>query len=122
MDKDQPEENQDSHEGKGKKRDRNPDEEEKRLNTKLNLNDLGAGYNQEEKRVARAIKCYQEQLIPFVIENKSMFARSGFLDIRGYGTNIKDININSHRSSPIDHAEQDRGLDRSRYKRPRYST
>lgn len=65
------------------KRERSPDSENK-TELNLDLENLGAGYNSEDKRVARAIKCYQEQLLPFIQKNQSMFSRSNILGIRGY--------------------------------------
>lgn len=57
----------------------------------LNLDDLGAGYLKDDKRVERAIGIYEKELLPFIRENSGIFGKSNFLDIRGYGTNIKHM-------------------------------
>ena len=56
--------------------------------TSLELNDLGAGYDPEDKRVARAINIYEKELLPFVEENRSIFKKSNFLAIKGYATGV----------------------------------
>lgn len=58
------------------------------INTLLDLSDLGAGYNKEDKRVARAIERYEQKLLPYIKENHSLFKSTNFLSIRGYGANL----------------------------------
>lgn len=116
----------------GKKRERSPEEEQNpEVASYLNLEDLGAGYDAEEKHVARAIKSYNEKLLPFIQEHPSIFQRSGFLKIRGYASRIKseyetgkEASSRSHRASPVmyDNSSQEDRLDRHRSKRPRHST
>lgn len=55
----------------------------------LNTEDLGAGYDIEDKRIARAIKFYQSELLPYLKENCATLRLGNFLEIKGYGTNIK---------------------------------
>lgn len=116
------------HSGEGKRKDRSPDEEpsaESKIESQLNLEDLGAGYEAEDKQVARAIKMYNEKLLPFISEHSSIFARSGVLRIKGYASGIKSEldsrdKPRSHRTSPVMH-DEDR-LDWHRNKKPRHST
>lgn len=62
---------------------------DKTLGSELNLEDLGAGYSVEDKRVARAILQYETKLLPFINENYSVFKNSNFLSLRGYATGCK---------------------------------
>lgn len=55
----------------------------------LNLEDLGAGYDAEDKRVAKAITYYESKLLPFISENYSIFKNSNFLQLKGYATGCK---------------------------------
>lgn len=50
---------------------------------------LGAGYDIEEKRVIRAMKIYETELLPFIKENSTTLKLGNFLEIKGYGTNIE---------------------------------
>lgn len=54
----------------------------------LEIEDLGAGYNCEDKRVARAIKLFETKLLPYVKENSSLFKHSNFIALKGYATGI----------------------------------
>lgn len=49
--------------------------------------DLGAGYDPEDKRVAKAVEIYQETMEPYIKTNKA-FEKSNISTISGYGTNI----------------------------------
>lgn len=49
--------------------------------------DLGAGYDIEDKRVAKAVEIYNETLVPYIKDNQA-FAKSNILTINGYGTNL----------------------------------
>lgn len=70
------------------------DENEKAANKRakseyaLNLDNLGAGYSQSDKKVAKAIEFYEDKLLPFIQENQSIFKSSNFLSIKGYATDI----------------------------------
>lgn len=79
----------------------NGEEEEKapKIESSLDFEDLGAGYSTEDKRVARAIQFYESKLLPFIHDNSSIFKKSNFLAIKGYGTKIRKTNSRSRRSS-----------------------
>lgn len=62
---------------------------EKPTNSELNLEDLGAGYNVEDKRVAKAILYYESKLLPFISDNYPIFKNSNFLNLKGYATGCK---------------------------------
>ena len=59
-----------------------------KLDSSLDLKDLGAGYEAEERKVARAIKIYYSKLLPFIEENQSIFKKSNFLALRGYAAGV----------------------------------
>lgn len=63
-----------------------------KIETSLDVTDLGAGYNVEDKRVARAINVYETSLLPFIKENSSIFKNSNFLAIKGYGSGLGSKN------------------------------
>lgn len=58
------------------------DNDQKRPKKAIELN--LAGYDIEDKRVAKAINFYETKLLPFV-ENSNVFRSSNFLSIKGYG-------------------------------------
>lgn len=51
--------------------------------------DYGAGYDSADRRVIRAIKIYEEELLPFVQQCQA-FAKSNFLSIKGYATGLRE--------------------------------
>lgn len=118
------------HSSSSNKRERSPEETIYKFEGLVDFQDLGAGYDAEDnKNVTKAIKIYNEKLLPFIQENQTVFARSGFLKLRGYATSIgeppkqPELSSLSHRSSPTkDLLIQDDRLDRHRHKRPRHST
>lgn len=59
------------------------------IESTLDLSDIGAGYDPDDKRVARAIKFYENELLPFIQENSSHYRLGNYLSIKGYGTGIK---------------------------------
>lgn len=61
----------------------------KKIETTLDLNDLGAGYTMEDKRISRAVQYYEEILLPFISENYDLFKSTNYLSIKGYGTGLK---------------------------------
>ena len=67
-----------------------PNETDKRpkLDTTLDLKDLGAGYEAEERKVARAINIYETKLLPFVEQNSGIFKKSNFLALKGYAVGV----------------------------------
>lgn len=71
------------------------EEAKTRLETTVDLEDLGAGYDLEEKKVARAVQIYEEKLLPYIQENRSLFKSTNFLSIRGYATNLSGIKHSS---------------------------
>lgn len=62
---------------------------DKLAGSELNLEDLGAGYNADDKRVAKAILYYESKLLPFISENYSVFKNSNFLTLKGYATDCR---------------------------------
>lgn len=58
----------------------------KKIETGLDLSDLGAGYDIKEKRVAAAVNYYEEKLLPYIHENHGLFKSTNFLMIKGYAT------------------------------------
>lgn len=62
--------------------DETDDSEEKRPKKAIELN--LAGYDIEDKRVAKAVNFLETKLRPF-IESSSAFRSSNFLSIKGYG-------------------------------------
>jgi hypothetical protein len=62
-----------------------------KLDTSLDLKDLGAGYEAEDRRVARAINIYETKLLPYIEQNQSIFKKSNFLALRGYAVGVSSI-------------------------------
>lgn len=92
------------------------DVEPKKIKTSLNLEDLGAGYDANDKRVHRAIAFYEEKLLPFIKENHEIFKSSNFLSLKGYGTDLtKDSS--KHRLSPEEDSRSQEGYHHSKKSR-----
>lgn len=73
---------------KGRESENNSTSKKVKIESSLDLNNLGAGYNSNDKKVVRAIEIYGTKLLPFIKENKTIFKNSNFLSIKGYGTDI----------------------------------
>lgn len=58
----------------------------------LDLKDLGAGYEAEDRKLIRAINIYETKLLPYIEEHSSLFKRSNFLSLKGYATGITENN------------------------------
>ena len=69
-----------------------PESENKKSRPDLqpNLEDIGAGYSIEDRRVKEALKTYETKLLPFFDENPSLLKRSNYLSLRGYATGIEN--------------------------------
>lgn len=65
-----------------------PADKRPKLSASLDIRDLGAGYDAEDRRIAWAIKLYETKLLPFIEENSSTFKHSNFLELRGYASSI----------------------------------
>lgn len=91
-----------------------------RIESSLDLENLGAGYNIDDNRIVKAVQYYESVLLPFVKEHTKIFKHSNFLSVKGYATDLKVQESTSHRSSPTEssHDRQDKG---HRVKRPRHS-
>lgn len=59
-----------------------------KLDASLDLKDLGAGYEAEDRKVARAINIYETKLLPYIEQNSSIFKKSNFLALRGYAVGV----------------------------------
>lgn len=59
-----------------------------KIESSLDLTDLGAGYVAEDKKVTKAIQFYEEKLLPFIKENYELFKYTNYLSIKGYGTGL----------------------------------
>lgn len=91
-----------------------------KIQSSLDLENLGAGYNIEDNRVAKAVQIYESELLPFVKEHTKLFKHSNFISIKGYGTDLKVQESTSHRSSPTE-SHYDRRDKGHRIKKPRHS-
>lgn len=63
-------------------------EKRPKFSAQPDTSDLGAGYDCEDKRVARAIKTFETKLLPYIEENSSLFRHSNFIALKGYATGI----------------------------------
>lgn len=79
----------------------------KKIETTLDLNDLGAGYSTEDKKVSRAIQYYEDVLLPYIRENHDLFKSTNYLSIKGYGTGLRGNKRRAH--SGASDAEDDNG-------------
>lgn len=66
-----------------------------KLQTSLNLDNLGAGYDSSDKRISKAIEFYETKLLPFIDEHQSIFKKSNFISIKGYATDITTKQANA---------------------------
>lgn len=66
-----------------------------KLDTSLDLKDLGAGYEAEERKVVRAINIYQTKLLPYIEQNLSIFKKSNFLTLKGYAVGVSSADSTS---------------------------
>jgi hypothetical protein len=65
-----------------------------KFDSSLDLKDLGAGYDAEDRKVVRAIELYQTKLLPFIEENQSIFKKSNFLALKGYAAGLSSADEN----------------------------
>lgn len=93
--------------------------EKTRIESGLNLDNLGAGYSIEEKRVARAVKYYENELLPFIKENHDLFKSSNFLSIKGYATDLNKESKSRRASLDGKSKSDDEVEDSHRYKKKR---
>lgn len=68
-----------------------PPPKRNKLDVSLDLNNLGAGYDIEEKKVQRAVQFYEKELLPYIKANPRIFEYSNFMSIKGYGTYLKQV-------------------------------
>lgn len=98
-----------------------------KIESSLDLENLGAGYNIEDNRIIKAVQFYESELLPFVKKHTKIFKRSNFISIKGYGADLKVQEFTSHRSSPTENpydrpgSPYDRPEKGYRIKRPRHS-
>lgn len=58
------------------------------IETRVDLQDLGAGYEYEDRRVGQAIEIYEKEILTFVKQNQKLFKHSNYLSIKGYATGL----------------------------------
>lgn len=71
----------------------------KKIETTIDLNDLGAGYSIEDKKVQRAVQYYEGIFLPYIKENYDLFKSTNYLSIKGYGTGLKGNKRRAHNAT-----------------------
>lgn len=59
-----------------------------RIESSVDLQDLGAGYEYEDRRVGQGVEIYEREILTFVRNNPKLFKHSNFLLIKGYATGL----------------------------------
>lgn len=86
MKRDKTDKSDEDHEQKSTESDKKP-----KLDSSLDLKDLGAGYEAEDRKVAKAITAYETKLLPFIEQNPSLFKKSNFIALKGYAVGLTSI-------------------------------